>query len=167
MKLAMHVHFEGEGAVVAAVAFDAWDAPEASKTWTTRIAQAPKAVRGEPDLREVPCLLQLLGEQGLKPEVILFDGFVFVDAQETPGPGRHLHDGLGGLVPVIGISKKGRPGLSAQYEVAREEETPPLVITSVGVDLGAAKARVRAMHGRKRVPTLMKLVARLAKNADA
>jgi len=114
----------------------------------------------------VPCLLQLLGEHGLKPEVILFDGFVFVDAQETPGPGRHLHDGLGGHVPVIGVSKKSLPGLSAQYEVAREEETPPLVITSAGVDLGAAKARVRAMHGRKRVPTLMKLVARIAKNAD-
>ena len=45
----------------------------------------------------------------------------------------------------------------------REEETRPLVITSVGIDLGAAKARVRTMHGRKRLPTLLKLATRIAK----
>jgi deoxyribonuclease V len=45
----------------------------------------------------------------------------------------------------------------------REEEAKPLIVTCAGLDIGAAKARVRAMHGRKRVPTLMKLAGRLAK----
>ena len=67
---------------------------------------------------------------------------------------------------IVGVSKKRLPGLSAQFEVMREEETQPLFVTCAGIDVGAAKARLRAMHGRKRVPTLMKLAARLAKNTD-
>jgi len=39
-----------------------------------------------------------------------------------------------------------------------------MTVTCAGIDIGAAKGRVRAMHGRKRVPTLMKLAARLAKS---
>ena len=110
--------------------------------------------------------MQLLREHKLAPELILLDGFVHLDAEETPGLGQHLFHALGGATPVIGVSKTSRPGLPAQFEVMREEEAKPLTVTCAGVDIGAAKVRVRSMHGRKRVPTLMKLVARLAKNAD-
>lgn len=163
MKLAVDVHFDGEGAVAAAVAFDEWDAPEASRTYTSRIAHVEKAARGELDLRELPCLLQLLSEHALEPELILIDGFVHLDAQETPGLGRHLYQALGGRTAVIGVSKTSRPELPAQFEVAREEEARPVIVTCVGIDLGAAKARLRAMHGKRRVPTLLKRVARIAK----
>jgi len=166
MKLAIAIHLDGAQARVAAVAFDAWDAPEAEKTYLSQIAQVEKPARGELDLRELPCVLQLLREHKLEPELILIDGFVHLDADETPGLGRHLFQALGGSTPVIGVSKSGRPGLSAQFEVMREEEAKPLTVTCAGVDIGAAKVRVRAMHGRKRVPTLMKLVARLAKGGD-
>ncbi|PTT76401.1 endonuclease V [Pelomonas sp. HMWF004] len=166
MKLAIAVHFNGAQAQAAAVAFDAWDSPEAAKTYLTHIAHVEKATRGELDLRELPCVMQLLREHQLAPELLLIDGFVHLDADETPGLGQHLFHALGSATPVIGLAKTSQPGLSAQFEVMREEEARPLIVTSAGVDIGAAKARVRAMHGRKRVPTLMKLVARLAKNAD-
>ncbi|MFG6489596.1 endonuclease V [Roseateles sp. BYS78W] len=166
MKLAITVHFDGAQAQAAAVAFDAWDAPEAAKTYVSHIAQVEKPARGEPDLRELTCVMQLLREHKLAPELILIDGFVHLDAEATPGLGQHLFHALGSRTPVIGVSKTGRPGLPAQFEVMREEEARPLTVTCAGVDIGAAKVRVRAMHGRKRVPTLMKLVARLAKNAD-
>ena len=167
MKLALSVHIDGAQARVAAVAFDAWDSPEPAKTFVTHIAQVEKPpARGELDLRALPWMLQLLREHQLAPELILIDGFVHLDADETPGLGQHLFHALGGLTPVIGVSKTGRPGLSAQFEVMREEEARPLVVTCAGVDIGAARVRVRAMHGRKRVPTLMKLVARLAKGGE-
>jgi deoxyribonuclease V len=150
---------------VAAVAFDAWDAAEATETYVSRIAHVEKVERGEPDLRELPCVMQLLREHGLAPELMLVDGFVHLDADETPGLGQHLYRALGGKVPVVGVSKKGLPGLTAQFEVMREEEAQPLWLTCAGIDIGAAKARLRAMHGRKRVPTLLKLAARLAKSA--
>ncbi|WP_458232853.1 endonuclease V [Roseateles sp. P5_E8] len=166
MKLIVAVHFDGAQANAAAVAFDAWDAAEATKTYVSHIAHVEKTVRGELDLRELPCVMQLLREHSLEPELILVEGFVHLDADETPGLGQYLYQALGERVPVIGVSKKSQPGLSAQFEVMREEETPPLLVTCAGMDIGAAKARLRAMHGRKRVPTLMKLAARLAKSKD-
>jgi deoxyribonuclease V len=166
MKLAITVHVDGPQARAAAVAFDAWDAPEATRSFVTHIAQMEKPARGEPDLRELHAVMQLLREHALAPELILLDGFVHLDADETPGPGQQLFHALGGRTPVIGVAKASRPGLSAQFEVMREEEARPLTVTSIGVDIGAAKVRVRSMHGRKRVPTLMKLAARLAKHGE-
>jgi deoxyribonuclease V len=61
------------------------------------------------------------------------------------------------------VSKSAAPQLPEQFELFREAETRPLIVTCVGIDLGAAKARLRAMHGKRRVPTLLKLVARIAK----
>lgn len=165
MKLVMAVHLGSDGAHAAAVAFDEWVAPEATRTYSCRVAQVEKAVRGELDLRELPCVLQLLREQALSPELIVIDGCVHVDAQDTPGLGRHLYHALEGRTAVIGVSKAAMPGMPAQFEVFREEETRPLIVTCIGVDLGAAKARLRAMHGKRRVPTLLKLAARIAKGA--
>lgn len=163
MKLALDVHFDQLGAQAAAVAFDDWDAAEPTRSFVTRIAHVEKTQRGELDLRALPCILQLLREHDLAPELILISGLVHLDAQETPGLGRHLHHALGGHCAVIGAAKTGLAQFPEQFHVGREEEASPLVVGCIGIDLGAAKARLRAMHGRKRVPTLMKLVARLAK----
>jgi deoxyribonuclease V len=163
MKLAACVHFHGDGALAAAVAFDEWDAREASQTFTSRIAQLDKPARGQPDLRELSCLLRLLQEHALKPDVILIDAPVHLDAAETPGLGRSLYDALGGQTPIIGIATKSMPGMPAQFEVFREEEARPLIVTCAGIDLGAAKVRIRTMHGKRRIPTLVKLAARMAR----
>ena len=168
MKLVMDVHFEGDTARVGAVAFDDWAAAEGTRNHSLAIAHVEKPAKGELDLRALPWLVQLLDANRLQPELIVLDGFVHLDAQETPGLGRRLHDTLGGRTAIIGVSKTGFKDTPEQFELHREEETAPLVITCAGIDLGAAKARVRMMHGRKRVPTLMKLAARIAKgNASA
>jgi deoxyribonuclease V len=167
MKLVMDFHIEGGTARVAAVAFDEWGAAEATKNYVLSIAHVDKPAKGETDLRALPWLVQLLDANRLQPEAIVIDGFVHLDAQETPGLGRRLHDTLGGRSAVIGVSKSLFKGSETpdQFCVFREDETPPLVVTCAGIDLGAAKARVRTMHGRKRVPTLMKLAARIAKGS--
>ena len=103
MKLVVAVHFDGAQANAAAVAFDAWDAAEPLKTYVSPIAPVEKAVRGAVDLREVACVMQLLREHGLTPELLLIDGFVHLDTAETPGVGRHLHEALGGSIPVVAM----------------------------------------------------------------
>ena len=163
MKLVMAVYFGSDGATTAALAFDDWDSAEAGLCYTAHTAQVEKAARGELDLRALPCLLQLLREHALQPDLIVIDGWVHLDRLATPGLGQHLYQALGGRSAVIGLSKTARPELPAQFEVSRDEEAAPLVVTCAGIDLGAAKARVRAMHGKRRVPTLLKLAARLAK----
>ena len=163
MKLVMDVHLQGDTARVAAVAFDDWAAFEGTKNYSLDIGHVEKPAKGELDLRALPWLVQLLDAHRLQPEVIVFDGFVHLDAQETPALGQRLYDALGGRTAVIGASKAGMKDAPAQFEVYREDETPPLIITCAGIDLGAAKARIRMMHGKKRMPTLMKLAARVAK----
>ena len=165
MKLVMDFHIQGDSALVAAVAFDDWAAVEGTKHYALRIEHVEKPAKGELDLRALPWLVQLLDANRLQPEVIVFEGFVHLDAQETPGLGRRLHDTLGGRTAVIGVSRSAFKDTPEQFEVHREEETAPLVVTCAGIDLGAAKARIRMMHGKKRVPTLMKLAARIAKGS--
>lgn len=163
MKLAVGVHDLEGGAIIAAVAFDEWDAAEASRTFTSRLAPVDPPVRSPPGVAELTGVLQLLREHALEPELIVIDGPVHLDAAEKPAWGRQLFDALGGRSAVIGISTRTMPGLSAQFEVWRDEEARPLIVTCIGIDLGAAKARVRMMHGRRRLPTLMKLAVRLAR----
>jgi len=167
MKLVMDFHIAGEAARVGAVAFEDWGAAEATRHYALDIAHVDKPARGELDLRALPWLIRVLEANGLQPEAIVLDGFVHLDAQDTPGLGRRLHDALAGRSAVIGVSKSVFRGADTadQFCVFREDETPPLVVTCAGIDLGAAKARVRMMHGRKRVPTLMKLAARIAKGS--
>ena len=166
MKLVMDYQIDGDSARVAAVAFDDWAAPEGTKNYALRVEHVEKLAKGELDLRALPWLVQLLDANRLQPEAIVLDGFVHLDTQDTPGLGRRLHDTLNGRVAIIGVSKSLFKGDTPdQFCIFREEETPPLVITCEGIDLGAAKARIRMMHGRKRLPTLMKLAARIAKGS--
>jgi deoxyribonuclease V len=163
MKLVVGVHKLDDGAIVCAVAFDEWDAAEASRTFTSRVAPVDPPVRSPRGAAELAGVLQLLREHALEPELIVIDGPVYLDAAETPAWGRQLFDALGGRSAVVGISTRAMPSLPAQFEVWRDEEARPLIVTCIGIDLGAAKVRVRTMHGRRRVPTLMKLAARLAR----
>jgi deoxyribonuclease V len=163
MKLVLDHRLDGDAVIAAGVLFEDWGDAAAARTVTTRALADPTSARGE---RALPALLQLLQEHRLQPDAIVLPDAVHLDPQDTPGLGRRLFDALGGQVPVIGASKASMAGgTPAQFEVHREDETAPLTVTCAGIDLGAAKARVRAMHGRKRVPTLVKLAARLVKSA--
>lgn len=87
MKLIVTVQFDGAQATVAAAAFEDWEAAEATKTHVLRIAPVDKPERGSLDLRGLPCVMQLLREHRLAPEAVMLDGFVHLDADETPGLG--------------------------------------------------------------------------------
>jgi deoxyinosine 3'endonuclease (endonuclease V) len=85
IKLVVAVHFEGDSAQAVAVAFEAWDAPEPTRTFTSRIAHAEKkAARGTLDLRELPCILQLLREHALAPELIVIEGSSISTPRKPP-----------------------------------------------------------------------------------
>jgi deoxyribonuclease V len=168
MKLAVALHHDPVvGTRSAAVVFDDWGAAEPTRTCLALLpADAPvEALPGATprEARELAALLRLLHEHALVPELIVFDGSVHLDAAGTPGPGLRLHAALGGRCAVVGASKAARPAMPAQFELHREDEARPLTVTCVGIDLGAAKVRLRGMHGKRRVPTLLKLAARIAK----
>lgn len=147
MKLAVAMHDLDGCTIVAAAAFEEWDTAEAARTFASRRAAAVPPVRNPRGTAELAGVLQLLREHTLEPQLIVIDGPVHLDAAETPGWGRQLFDALGRRCPVIGVSTRAMPNLPAQFEVWRDEEARPLIVTCIGIDLGAAKARVRTMHG--------------------
>jgi deoxyribonuclease V len=114
--------------------------------------------------RELPCLLAVLRE--LPPvAVVVVDGYVWLDGVSVAGLGAHLYQALAGKVAVVGVAKTKFGGPGGAVEVVRGRSTRPLFITAVGMDAQRAAEHVRSMHGPDRIPTLLKRVDSLARQA--
>jgi deoxyribonuclease V len=106
-----------------------------------------------PPVREVLC-----GLDGVATVVI--DAHVWL-GPDRPGLGARLHEVLGGAVAVIGIAKNafaGAPAIPVVRNAAR-----PLYVSAIGLDPREAAARVVAMHGPYRIPTLVRRADQLAR----
>ncbi|MCD8043949.1 MAG: endonuclease V [Tannerellaceae bacterium] len=110
--------------------------------------------------RELPCLLEMIATIDLSViDMIIVDGYVYVDDNRMPGLGYYLYEALGKTVPVIGVAKKAfYHNKEITIPVCRGSSRSPLYITSVGIDTGQAASFVEKMHGNFRIPTLLKLV---------
>lgn len=161
------VHYAGEGGAAACVVAESWSsatAIEARTLWIPRVeAYRPGAFYE----RELPCLEAMLGTIQAAPSVIVVDGYVVLDADGRPGLGAHLHDRLGGRVPVVGVAKTAFRGSDFAIAVTRGTSRSPLFVTARGLDVAVAADLVRGMHGEHRIPTLLGLVDRLARDAAA
>ncbi len=162
MIACVDVDYRPTETVAAALFFRAFaDAmPEAE-----RVARLPPAAPYEPGrfyLRELPALLAVLAQAPAPPSLVIVDGFVWLDVGR-PGLGARLHEALGGT-PVIGVAK--RPFRDAPaIPVLRGASRTPLLVTAAGIDPRRAAEHVRAMHGAHRLPTLLRRVDRLCREA--
>ncbi len=100
-------------------------------------------------------------------DVVIVDGYVWLGNRNKPGLGAHLYQALGERTPVVGIAKTKFKGADSASEVIRGKSTRPLFITAAGLSPECAAEHVRAMHGRYRIPTLLKRVDSLCRNAQA
>jgi deoxyribonuclease V len=166
MILAVDVKYSEECAVAAGVVFagcgDETPEREVVSCLTTPAEYQP----GQFYRRELPCILKLLTDNGLAPDIIIIDGFVYLDGVSRPGLGKHLYDALHGDVAVIGVAKTPFKGISPRYQLFRGGSTRPLYITAVGIHLDIAKDFIRDMHGRHRLPTMLKRVDHLSRAAS-
>jgi len=166
--LAVDVHYVGDGAdgaYVAGVVFRNWDDVQPEKTSISHINSVAEYVPGEFYKRELPCILQLLKEHDLQPDCIVIDGYVYLDGNSQAGLGWHLHQALDGKVAIIGVAKSSFSAIDASFGICRGGSIKPLYITSQGVDVATAQANIAAMHGSFRIPTLLKLVDQLCREA--
>lgn len=154
---------DADTAVAAAVGFDDWPAPRAAQSWTVHIEGIAPYVPGRFYERELPCLLRLLRDRP-PPEVVVVDGHVWLGPSRRPGLGWHLWDALDGHVPVIGVAKRPfRDG--GAVEICRGDSATPLHVTAIGMDEARAASCILAMHGRHRIPTLLRQVDQLCRGA--
>ncbi|RJQ75571.1 MAG: endonuclease V [Desulfobacteraceae bacterium] len=165
MIAAFDVHYMGdEHASCAALLFFEYADAEPAFVYTHLQPSPAGYVSGEFYKRELPCILKLLEGIDQAIDEIMIDGYVHLERK--PGLGHYLFESLGGRIPIIGVAKTKFAG-SAGAEVLRGRSRRPLYITAAGLSLPAACAKVRAMHGAHRIPTLLKQVDRIArKGAD-
>ena len=162
--LAVDVHYADDGSTTAGVMFDDW---EASTPQSTYVSKLPTVEEYRPGLfyeRELPCIVNLLREHALQPDCIVVDGYVFLDGIAKPGLGKYLFDALAGQVKIIGVAKTSFAGIGPEFMVHRGESTRALYVTCAGVDVDAAKGQVLRMHGKYRMPTLLRTVDQLCRN---
>ena len=161
MIAAVDVQYTADRGLAACVVFPAWDADWPAAEYLHRIEHVAPYEPGRFADRELPGLLAVLKTVVEPVELVVVDGYVFLDAAGRPGLGAHLHTALG--VPVIGVAKTSFQGSPHAVLVNRGQSARPLFVTAVGVDAEVAAARIRGMHGPHRMPTLLTWVDQLAK----
>lgn len=164
MLACVDVDYAGSGATAACLVFGAWADPAPSEALTASIAEVAPYQPGAFYLRELPCLLAVLGKVKAPLDVVVVDGYVWLSASGRPGLGAHLHEALGGGVAVVGVAKTGFHGVETFAEqVLRGASKKPLFVTATGIDPKVAAGWIRIMHGPHRIPTLLQRVDRLCR----
>lgn len=162
----MDAAYSETAAGVACGLLAAWDAAAPVRMLTRRQGAAAAYEPGAFYKRELPLLVALIEQVETPLETILIDGYVWLDADRRPGLGARLHEALGGRVPIVGVAKTSfGDAASWSVPVTRGISRRPLFVSAVGVSAEHAAERVRAMHGRHRIPTLLQLADRAAREA--
>ncbi len=99
----------------------------------------------------MPCIKAVLNDLGTRPDVIVIDGYVWLDAQGKKGLGAHLFELLNGEIPVIGVAKTSFATATNAIEVFRGQSSRPLWVTAIGTNEFDAAKFVRSMHGNHRI----------------
>ena len=167
MIAAVDVQYGETIAAAACVTFDAWPDASPSGELTVIVKGIEPHVPGELWRRELPCILAVLGTLDSPPELIIVDCYVWLDAHERPGLGAHLFEALQGRAPVIGVAKTAFRGSEHACAVRRGGSERPLYVTSRGISAADAARGIAAMDGEYRLPTLLKRVDRLCRDALA
>ena len=113
--------------------------------------------------REMPCLLALIEQITAPFDVIIIDGYVFLDGMNKAGLGKYLYDNLTDQKPIIGIAKNRFCDITEDYAVWRGVSKHPLYVTSIGLNNEQAKTWVQTMDGKHRIPTMVNHVDRLGR----
>jgi deoxyribonuclease V len=156
MILAVDAYYSKNSARVAGIGFERWSSQNPRHIYYSRVQGVDDYRPGEFYKRELPCILALIDEHGLTPGTIVIDGYVYLDGLSKPGLGKYLFDALNGEITIVGVAKNPFPGISRHCEILRGGSTRPLLVTAVGMELSRAKACVLKMHGKDRIPTLLK-----------
>lgn len=128
-------------------------------------ASAADALSGARAARAILPVRVILPVRAILPaRVILIDGYVWLGAGR-PGLGAHLYQALSQRTAVVGVAKRRFHGAGDALPILRGTSQAPLFVTAVGIDLAEAAANVQRMHGPHRIPTLLKRVDRLSRDA--
>lgn len=160
MLLAIDVHYKQEYAKTVVVLFEDWTSEIPKEVIEVTTLEVVEYEPGFFYKRELPCLLEALQKVNLSTiDVIIIDGYVFVDDAYAHGLGGYLYEALDRKIPVVGIAKtKFQRNTATVMEVFRGESKNPLFVSSIGIGLDFVAQKTKEMHGNFRLPHLLKLM---------
>ena len=153
--------------MAACVSIRDWSDAEPASQCQLTIDDVAEYEPGQFYRRELPCLSAILATLPRRPAVVVIDGYVDLDDRHRPGLGRHLHESLDRAVPVIGVAKNPYRQTKHAAEVRRGSSDRPLFETAAGTPIDRAAGHIAVMHGRHRIPTILKTVDRLSRRFDS
>lgn len=166
MIACIDVFYKDDSARAACVTFQEWEDSAPLGEYVMDIDRVEPYVPGQFYRRELPCVLAILAEVGTEPEIVIIDGYVWLDENQKKGLGGYLYEALKQTVPVIGVAKTRFATATRAVEIFRGSSDRPLFVTSAGIDPTTAADCVRRMHGGNRIPALLKRVDRLSRSAS-
>lgn len=113
--------------------------------------------------REMPCLMALIEKIKDPFDVIIIDGYVYLDGVEKWGLGRYLYNNLPVKKPIIGIAKNHFYGISQDYAVYRGKSKNPLYVTCMDFNIFIAKNLVKNLQGYYRMPDIVQNTDKLSR----
>lgn len=164
MIAAADVYYFNNSAVAAAILFDDWRSDQAAIEIRQNVTNVGPYTPGFFYKRELPCLLKVLEQVKNGFEIIIIDGYVWLDSRKRPGLGAYLYQFLGEKIPVIGVAKTKFKEASHAVPVLRGRSRRALYVTAAGIKVAVAAKHIESMHGRYRIPTLLKKVDVLCRN---
>lgn len=162
MIAAFDVHYVNDTATTACVCFEGWTDAVSKANLVELTNNIAPYESGNFYKRELPCITSLIKKHNLQPEIIVVDGYVWLDENKI-GLGGHLFKELDEKIPVIGVAKSKFQSHSKVKEVLRGTSQTPLYVTACGIDLDKAAQNIENMHGNFRLPTLLKQVDQLCR----
>lgn len=165
MILAFDTYYFDQKAKTICLEFAEWNEDKNFKIHSETIDNVEEYIPGEFYKRELPCILNLLKEIDLSTiDVIVVDGFVYLNDENKYGLGGYLYEKLNKKIPIIGVAKTNFASIERNKKALfRGDSKKPLYITSIGIDLDEAYKKVESMAGEFRFPTLLKKLDRLTK----
>lgn len=163
MILAIDVQ-HGEGSAIAAgVLFSRCDSEVTEGDRPQSIGAIAPYEPGSFYKRELPCILSLLEEITANLDAIIVDGYVTLGPENKPGLGMRLYEQIERNIPVVGVAKNRFKDTLEVCEVLHGNSQKPLLVTAVGTPLNISKLHIVQMHGKHRLPTLLKRVDQLCR----
>lgn len=160
MKIAIDVFYRENTAKIVAAVFDHWTDHSPNEFVIKYKSPVADYIPGEFFKRELPCLIEIIDDFELsKIEVIIIDGYVYLDDNHKPGLGTYLYQYLDGKVPIIGVAKTSYfQNAKLVKEVLRGKSKQPLYVTAFGVNLDEVAMDIWSMYGEFRMPHILKLI---------